>query len=298
MTSATSAPIVLALMLTGSTHAFTALRTPTCMPIHALQAWNDNDLGRTPSYSDDWLLDMHNAVQGTKQLITNAVTPYNEKLEEEATEASILEWQEAFQLNGLADFTPPMTAVGMNCLMVGADIDAPNPNQRNHFQTKLPWEEEAGADITNLMVVLDEDGSSSTKSHASGIIPIHTKLVPRAATAAAELSSCLTVRKEAAVYDCIVDQGLLGSVLDQPEQVKQLLREAAIALREYGIYVLTTHDLTKQHQTLLESLTNDCGLEWQFELAGVSDDCTQVSVARRFNTGAMPKVGRLSRYQP
>ena len=43
-------------------------------------------------------------------------------------------------------------------------------------------------------------------------------------------SSSLQIPKVAAVYDCIVDQGLLGSVLDDPSQVRSLLLEAATAL--------------------------------------------------------------------
>ena len=79
-----------------------------------------------PSYSDDWLFSFHNKCQNEKQLITNSLTIWNEQ--EQQSQREILEWQESFQRNGLADFTPPMSA-GLNCLMVGGDID--NNNNKN-----------------------------------------------------------------------------------------------------------------------------------------------------------------------
>ena len=109
-------------------------------------------------------------------------------------------------------------------------------------------------------------------------------------------------KQRAAVYDCIVDQGLLDKVLrleNNHEAVRELLEEAAIAIREYGIYVLVTKGLlTTETRTLLEDCGDKVGMEWEFELDGISNDLEVVSVARRFCTGEMPKVGRLSRYQP
>ena len=275
--------------------------------------WNRHDLGRLPSYSDNWLLEMHNWDQHQKITTTNGLTTYNEKLEQEALETGILEWQGSFQRNGLADFTPPMTTAGMQCLMIGDDIEARNPNQRNHFQTKLPWEEEAEADLTQLRVVRTGESSSigdgEEDENTDMVSTLQTQLVlmPSQSTTQSQSSSngssALRVSKDtAAVYDCIVDQGLLGSVLAEKkpdQQVHQLLQEAAMALREHGIYVLmTSTPLSAQQKSLLESLTNDCGLDWQFDLDGISDETQQVCVARRFNAGEMPKVGRLSRYQP
>lgn len=109
-------------------------------------------------------------------------------------------------------------------------------------------------------------------------------------------------KQRAAVYDCIVDQGLMDKVLkldNNHEAVRELLEEAAIAIREYGIYVLVTKGiLTKETRTLLEDCGDKVGMEWEFELDGISNNIEVVSVARRFCAGEMPKVGRLSRYQP
>mmetsp|Transcript_4963 Transcript_4963/g.7610 ORF Transcript_4963/g.7610 Transcript_4963/m.7610 type:complete len:91 (-) Transcript_4963:381-653(-) len=84
--------------------------------------------------------------------------------------------------------------------------------------------------------------------------------------------------------------------LNSPEAVKELLHEAAFAIREHGIYVLVTSTLSAETRKMLEDGTD--GFEWEFELDGISNDTQVVSVARRYCTGEMPKVGRLSRYQP
>ena len=98
-----------------------------------------------------------------------------------------------------------------------------------------------------------------------------------------------------------MDQGLLGAVLltdNNEETVRELLLEASLALREHGIYVLNTQKISPKTIELLESYSQEAGLEWLFNLDGISDDNAQVSVARRFNTGAMPKIGKLSGFQP
>ena len=66
-------------------------------------------------------------------------------------QATIIEWQDSFQRNDLADFTPPMSN-GLNCLMVGDGFDVVNDNDGNK-RLKLPWEEEPEAQITSLRVL-------------------------------------------------------------------------------------------------------------------------------------------------
>lgn len=253
------------------------------------------------SYSDNWLLNFHNQAQNEKQGETDSLAIWNEKQEQE--QASILEWQDSFQRNGLADFTPPMS-FGLNCLMIGGDIHTATSVGANNQpkETKLPWEEQPEADITSLEVVVPEKMSSPELPEGQDV-SIQTRLVSDDKAAPPPKNPGLRVTPDlAAVYDCIVDQGLMGAVLqtnDNEETVRELLLEASLALREHGIYVLNTQKISKETMELLESYSQEAGLEWQFELDGISDDNAQVSVARRFNTGAMPKVGRLaSRYQP
>lgn len=170
---------------------------------------------------------------------------------------------------------------------------------------KLPWENEAQADITSLRasvqltapddaaaaaITTREPDDTSQAAAAAGALRIRTELVPSAAAPAA-VASLRVSSEQAGVYDCIVDQGLLGSVLlttGDETAIQELLQEASLSLREHGIYVLTTLQLPDRTKDMLETLGLKVGLEWQFSLDGVSNDDTQVSVARRFNTGAIP----------
>lgn len=287
-------------------------------------------IAQLPSYSDNWLLNFHNWDQSEKQLVTNSLAKWNEEIRNE--QATIIEWQDSFQRNDLADFTPPMSN-GLNCLMVGEDFGVVNDDDDGNGRVKLPWEEESGAQITTLRVleesVVDdtpEKGGLVIESTKVSEIPtetaittsgqsiagtnggrIQTELVPYVSTTTTTPSGSSSAivaqdpNKQAASYDCIVDQGLLDRILpleNSHETVHELLEEAAIAIKDLGIYVLVTKELTEESRKILDDYGLKAGLEWQFELDGISDDTQVVSVARRFCTGEMPKVGRLSRYQP
>jgi len=312
--------------------------------------WNPEKnakIAQAPSYSDNWLLNFHLWDQSEKQLVTNSLTVWNEVIRDQ--QATIIEWQDSFQRNDLADFTPPMSN-GMNCLMVGDGFDEVDDRDGNR-RLKLPWEEEPEAQITSLRVleesvesigeIADETGSiasmdednqsdevvitidtdndnedkdisksivSSTESGRSTTgtngAMIRTELVAPDSETASSSSSAIRAQdanRQAAAYDCIVDQGLMDRILaleNSDQTVRELLEEAAIAIKDLGIYVLVTKELTDDSRRILEDYGLKAGLEWQFELDGISDDTQVVSVARRFCTGEMPPVGRLSRYQP
>jgi len=312
-------------------------------------------IGQLPSYSDNWLLNFHNWDQSEKQLVTNSLAAWNEEIRNE--QATIIEWQDSFQRNGLADFTPPMSN-GLNCLMVGDDFGAVNNKEDNNPCVKLPWEEESEAQITSLRVLdesvtatmeddvvtktiedynksapteavinssadndidmefdsslnsdVDENKGGELSTAGKTLVGtngggVRTELVPRDTTIPSmksDRSSAIRAHNtRAATYDCIVDQGLMSRILvleNSQETVRELLEEAAIAIKDLGIYVLVTEELTQESRDMLEEYGLEAGLEWQFELDGISDGQV-VSVARRFCTGEMPKVGRLSRYQP
>lgn len=333
--------------------------------------WNPEKrpkIAKLPSYSDNWLLNFHNWDQSEKQLVTNSLTVWNEGIRDQ--QATIIEWQDSFLRNDLADFTPPMSN-GLNCLMVGEDFGVVNVNDNDDgsWRVKLPWEEESEAQITSLRILeesvldvvkedldneviateqqtssatikgkenddddnenvitinnnidqnKDEEESASGTSMAAEIMSersggmnggmVRTELVshPSVAitTTQSDSSSAIRVQdpnKEVATYDCIVDQGLMDRILileNSHETVRELLEEAAVAIKEFGIYVLVTKELTEDSRKTLEQFGVKVGLEWQFELDGISDDTQVVSVARRFCTGQMPEVWRLSRYQP
>lgn len=290
-------------------------------------------IAKLPSYTDDWLLNFHNWDQSEKQLVTNSLAAWNREIRDE--QATIIEWQDSFQRNDLADFTPPMSN-GMNCLMVGGDFDVYN-DEDGLRRAKLPWEDVPEADITSLRVLEDsiettnvDDDNDDDYEDDETIITVDSNsdedeertvggpvvLAPGtnggmvrtefvSSTSSSEHpSSTIRTRdpnKPIASYDCIVDQGLMDRVLaldNSEETVRELLEEAAVAIKEFGIYVLVTKTLTEDSRRLLENHGLIAGMEWQFELDGISDETQVVSVARRFNNGTMPKVGRLSRYQP
>ena len=381
-------PLLLVILVLGSDHvlSFSSIeisagchsrhlssRVSKSTPLVELRANNDDDskidwspesrpkIAELPSYSDDWLLNFHNWDQSEKQLVTNSLTTWNDEIRNE--QANIIEWQDSFQRNDLADFTPPMSN-GLNCLMVGDAFGDDDGSRR----VRLPWEEESEAQITSLRVLeesaedtrednmvtemteenkitqdnnnnydddsdddeivltinCNDDKNEDEDQEVSGVplaaVPqskgsmcgtnggmVRTEVVSRSSgttSASSESSSAMRVQdpnKYAAAYDCIVDQGLMDRILvleNSHETIRELLEEAAIAIKELGIYVLVTKDLSEDSRKILEDYGLKAGLEWQFELDGISDDTQVVSVARRFCNGEMPKVGRLSRYQP
>jgi len=381
-----STPLLSSILLLGSDRvlSFSGINYPGCRchhpslqfpknPLVELRANNDDDnkldwdpksnpkIAQLPSYSDNWLLNFHNWDQSEKQLVTNSLAAWNEEIRNE--QATIIEWQDSFQRNDLADFTPPMSN-GLNCLMIGDDFDMFNDGS---LRVKLPWEEEPEAQITSLRVleesvvdipkedsiteiteqrqrtvgieetnedikdnddeiiitVNDDDDTKDAYQSENGVSTavavlaegstggknggmVRTELVRSAPTVTKSSASSSAIRvqdsnKQAAVYDCIVDQGLMDRILaleNSDETVRELMEEAAVAIKDLGIYVLVTKVLTEDSRRVLEEYGLKAGLEWQFELDGISDDTQVVSVARRFCTGEMPKVGRLSRYQP
>lgn len=286
-----------------------------------------------PSYSDNFLLNFHNQDQAQKQSVSNSLAVWNEELQRE--QERIIEWQDSFQRNDLADFTPPMSS-GLNCLMVGGEGFGGD-------NIKLPWEEEAEANVTPLRITTEEyrsndDSEPLVKStrkmdkhdsdESSRTQPSHPVIIGTAPLAVAKnenddarsqtaaSSSSIRVKdptKAAAVYDCIVDQGLMDAVIalrsvpsgsseedneNNKSAIQELLYEAATAIREHGIYVLVTKSLSQETRTILEECSQVAGFEWHFELDGISGEDQVVSVGRRFCNGEMPKVGRLSRFQP
>lgn len=307
--------------------------------------WNPESnpkIRQLPSYSDNWLLNFHNWDQSEKQLVTNSLAAWNKEILNE--QATIIEWQDSFQRNDLADFTPPMSN-GLNCLMVGEDFDVVENNNDGSRVVKLPWEEQSEAQITLLRVLEesvvgtlkddivteiedygiaataeikndddhdDDENQLGVSLAASPILErsmggtnggmVRTELVSHASMFKSSSAICVQdPDKKAATYDCIVDKGLMDRILaleNSHETVRELLEEAAIAIKDLGIYVLLTKDLTEDSRKILEDFGRKTGLEWQFELDGISDGNQVVSVARRFCTGEMPKVGRLSRFQP
>jgi len=60
---------------------------------------------------------------------------WNEEIHSE--QATIIEWQDSFQRNDLADFIPP-TSNGLTCLILGADFDVYEDETDGTRRLKLP----------------------------------------------------------------------------------------------------------------------------------------------------------------
>jgi hypothetical protein len=111
-------------------------------------------------------------------------------------------------------------------------------------------------------------------------------------------------------YDCILDRGLANafrSELPPPgedhgslhllKKLDVLVQAASHAICENGIYIMLTHQLLSTE--IKEYLTTNgeiLGMEWSFDLDGISSNekGISVSVARKFFNGELPSVGGLA----
>lgn len=105
-----------------------------------------------------------------------------------------------------------------------------------------------------------------------------------------------------ALYDCIMDKGLIADMLRPSEQdeddneveygddnvqrgredVARLLHEATRRIRDNGIYVANTPPMSSETKEYLRMLGKVLGLQWEFDLDGISDGRLSVSVARKY----------------
>jgi hypothetical protein len=283
--------------------------------------WMMDNKGKPSSYSDNFLLDFHNLAQQEYQSMTNKLRPWNDELK--AEQCTYVEWQDSFHRNGLSDFCPPMSS-NLHCLVVGQGMEGqPRATKGPPVPIpKLPWEEAAEAAITSLHLLNNDSmsleeplatvvASNDAEPATAPIIRVErvtsrdeatTTTNHEDSTWSISSSSSPSRQQKAAIYDCIIDQGLMEAVLalDKEQAIHELSMEVATSLCEHGIYVLITpQPLTQQQQNWLQASGMAAGLEWEWELDGISDPQKLrqvVSVARRFHTGIMPKVGKLSRY--
>ena len=186
----------------------------------------------------------------------------------------------------------------MGSLLNGAAEQQQQQEENTSSPRMLPWELEAQAQITALRLL----GAGSEDGDPDNDDSIRTEIVftPNADSLMVHAPLTTSSKQRDPEYDCIVDRGLMNALLKlsggdaSVATVQDLLHEATAALREHGIYVVTTQQALSPEQKLqLERCSP--GLEWQFDLDGISDQQTVVSVGRRYCTDSMPSVGRLSR---
>ncbi|KAL7452025.1 hypothetical protein ACHAWC_004437, partial [Mediolabrus comicus] len=120
-------------------------------------------------------------------------------------------------------------------------------------------------------------------------------------------------------YDCIMDRGLMADLcasvdnsnddyylqgdnndhdssnnttVDEYKSKKdmaRLLYEATKRIRECGVFVTNTAPMSNETKEFLSQLGDYLGLQWEFDLDGISDENVSVSVARKF--GSCPTIG-------
>jgi hypothetical protein len=94
-----------------------------------------------------------------------------------------------------------------------------------------------------------------------------------------------------------MDRGLMSQLLaaSQEESCTQLLLEATKRIREHGIFILQSQTLDDATKKYISNLGDILGLQWQFELDGISDDTVSVSVARKYFVDELPEMGKLAK---
>ncbi|KAL7544164.1 hypothetical protein ACHAWF_007558 [Thalassiosira exigua] len=192
------------------------------------------------------------------------------------------EWQSSFGRNGLTDFLPQFSA-HVSCLAIDlaggepAAVGATDGASATDI-ARLPWQRgdedvQASARITNANATILSDFGRETSLRS----------VDR--------------------YDCILDAGVLNAVVSSlppaatwharsaPAALADAVRlaaEASRAMREFGIYVAVTDDPIPDYaRGYLDAMGDVVGLEWMYDLDGVSREGRWVSVARRYDAGAV-----------
>ena len=232
------------------------------------------------------------------------------------------EWQYSFSQNGFTDFLPQF-ASHLDCLAIDVhvdvhvDVDVDNQDpvaaaissalespsaSDDTINTRLPWQYGDDDDF-NLM---EDEATSSIKT------------MPLSATSSPSLSHSNSNRHshyhtsnettsinkvDADAFDCILDGGVMNGIVSSlPSTVTwhsrtappaildlvKLMNEANQAIREYGIYVAITETSIPDHaRGYLDAMGQVMGLDWNYDLDGLTSDLYHVSVARKYYTGAV-----------
>jgi len=265
--------------------------------IKALSAKGDDDtegnnngggsgaLGKT--YNDDFLFNLHMMTQQQKIRDYSASNYYVD-----TNSLWNLAWHDSFVRNGLSDFVPPLTD-NLNVLIVGGPASQPE---------------------IDVVAVVDGDSDTITETSAT---PIEAGATEGLAQADAQDSSCSflaavfddgnnnsnTLEGEDSTsdlgfesYDCIMDQGLIADLIargdhqfddtvgtaanNNKEELGRLLLEATKRIKEMGIYVASTPPLSGETKEYLTEVGQLLGLQWVFDMDGISDSNVSVNVAR------------------
>jgi hypothetical protein len=215
-------------------------------------------------------------------------------------------WHDSFVRNGLADFVPPMTGE-LNVLVIGdqsadqplidsdtyaldGDVDTNATPDPGSVQTSV---ENVDGSLTSTKMDTDRSLQQIQKdSSCSFLASIFDKEING--------SNSKENALEFTTYDCIMDEGLIADLVrsttdnnyvssKNKQDVARLLFQATKRIREMGIFVANTSPMTSETKEYLEMLGEMLGLQWEFDLDGISDENLSVSVARKL--GTCPDIG-------
>jgi hypothetical protein len=206
-----------------------------------------------------------------------------------------LAWHESFVRNDLADLVPPLTE-HLNVLVVGDD-GGPN-SDGNTNPVGLSWLSSGDKASASSMIRTHD----TTHSSDSASILFRTALLgPDHGAVRGDDDRDDSLGAEPALgfatYDCILDHGLLDELM-LLQQPTTLLLEATRQIREHGVYIaLTRQPWDTSSKQYLQNMGDLLGLQWQFDLDGISDNDVTVSVARKYFSGELPSIGKLTNLQ-
>jgi len=216
------------------------------------------------------------------------------------------EWQASFGRNGFTDFLPQF-ASHLDCLSLSIDLGDGTVDDRR--PARLPWQDdEATSQITEaLFTSLNEIRGASADAPSS----IRNPEVHSVESVDLSITACLAQSDSQLAkgyrgeedYDCILDSGLLNSIVAaMPSEVTwhsqafpaglldlvELIHRATVHTREFGIYVaLTDCPIPEYARSYLDSMGQVVGMEWTYDLDGISTKEKCVSVARKYFTGVV-----------
>lgn len=276
--------LTLWLLSTTITYAFTTFTTyrrPSfnLESILAEQSSNDDALGKK-AYNDDALFNFHMMTQRQKIRDYSAMDTFID-----TNSLWNLAWHDSFVRNGLSDFVPPLTD-SLNVLVVGGggsniseDLALPVALPVDFYDKDDPTIAQASSTTTTtpslILETTTKDGSALDSS-CSFLAAVFDNNILGEDKKSGSTSSDLAFTS----YDCIMDQGLLAD-LNNNEEMGKLLYEATKRIRDMGIYVANTPPLSDETKEYLLRLGEVLGLQWVFDLDGISNENESVSVARK-----------------
>lgn len=202
------------------------------------------------------------------------------------TETDWKEWQYSFGRNGLTDFLPQFSG-HLNCLAI--DLDS---GKQQHDLAQNLISDDTIESITQLPWQFGDGENKQATTSISTNISVSTRSSDK------EKDTQLGVRDD---YDCILDSGVMNEIISSiPSTVTwhsrngpsalldlvKLMAEATQSIREFGIYVAITNESIPSHaKDYLDQMGEIMGLEWTYDLDGLSKEEYSVSVARKYFTG-------------